>query len=55
MTVDGKEYSEGQLRMLFRALRPILTNDRNITRNNAALRATAVHIGLVTEEECDFG
>ncbi len=55
MNINGKEYSEGELRMLLRAVRRVLTSDRNITENNAALLDTAVHIGLVTEDECDFG
>lgn len=55
MLIEGKNYSEGDLRMLLRAVRRVLTNDRNITRNNAALRDTSIHIGLVTEDECNTG
>lgn len=55
MDIDGKEYSEGELRMLLRAVRRVLMSGRNITRNNAALRDTSIHIGLVTEDECDVG
>lgn len=55
MVYNGKEFSEGELRMLLRAVRRVLTSDRNITRNNAALRDTSIHIGLVSEDECDLG
>ncbi len=55
MDIGGKEFSEGELRMLLLAVKRVLTSDRNITRNNASLRDTAIHIGLVTKQECDFG
>lgn len=53
MNIDDKEYSEGELRMLLRALRLVLTSGRNIVRNYTALRDTAIHVGLVTEDECE--
>ncbi len=52
MNIDGKEYTEGQLQMLLWAVKHVLTDKRNITRNNAALRDAAVQVGLVTEDEC---
>ena len=55
MNIDDKEFSKGELRMLLRAVKRVLTNSRNITRNNAALRDTSIHIGLVTKDECDLG
>ena len=55
MKIVGKKYDEGQLRMLLRAVRKFLNNDTNICRNHAALRDTAVHIGLVSDDECDLG
>ena len=55
MNIGGKEFSEGELQMLLLAVKRVLTSDRNITRNNAALRDTSIHIGLVTEDECDDG
>ncbi len=53
--IEGKNYSEGELRMLLRAVRRVLTNDLDIEVHNCHLLETAIHIGLVTEEECDFG
>lgn len=53
MNIGGKEFSEGELQMLLLAVKRVLTNNRNITRNNASLRATAIHVGLVTEDECE--
>ncbi len=53
MDIGGKEFSEDELVMLLLAVKRVLTNSRNITRNNASLRATAIHVGLVTEDECD--
>ncbi len=55
MNIGGKEFSEDELVMLLLAVRRALTNSRNITRNNASLRATAIYVGLVTEDECDDG
>lgn len=55
MNIGGKEFSEGELRMLLLAVKRVLTQERNIVRNNASLRDTAIHIGLVTKQECDVG
>ncbi len=54
MNIGGKEFSEGELRMLLLAVKRVLTSDRNITRHNASLRDTAINIGLVTKQECDL-
>lgn len=53
MNIGGKEFSEDELVMLLLAVKRVLTNSRNITRNIASLRATAIYVGFVTENECD--
>ncbi len=45
--VDDEEYTKGQIRMLMQAVRRVLTSDRNVVKNNTALRDTAIHIGLI--------
>ncbi|KKM81367.1 hypothetical protein LCGC14_1330480 [marine sediment metagenome] len=52
MNIDGKEYSEGQLRMLLRAVKRVLKADEHdICDANQGLLDTAIHIRLVTEDE----
>lgn len=54
MTVDGKEYSEGQLRMLMSAVKRVLTcYEKDICEANLALLHTSIHIGLVDKNECN--
>lgn len=56
MVIDGKEYSEGELRMLLRAVgRMLKTAEHDICDANQGLLDTSIHIGLVTEEECNLG
>lgn len=55
MNIGGKEFSEADLVMLLLAVKRVLTSDRNITGNNAALLAIAIYVGLVTRDECDLG
>lgn len=52
--IEGKNYNEGELRMLLRAVRRVLTNEHDLEVHNCHLLETAIHVGLVTEEECDF-
>lgn len=45
--IKSEDYTPAELRMLLRAVRRVLTSDRNVVKNNAALRDTAIHIGLI--------
>jgi len=54
MIIDGKEYTDGEITMLLRAVKRVLTVDGHpykIVLVRDSLRDTAVHIGLVTKEE----
>ena len=53
MNIGGKEFSEDELVELLLAVKRVLTYKRNITRENASLRAIAIRIGLVTKNECE--
>lgn len=56
MNINGKEYSEGQLRMLLRAVERVLkTDEHDICDANQGLLDTSIHVGLVTEDECNLG
>lgn len=45
---EDRQYSEGELRMLLRAVECVLTcTERDVHKANRALRDTAIHIGLV--------
>ena len=54
MSIESKDYSEGELRMLLRAVKKVLTCDEgDICDANVGLVETAIHIGLVEPKECN--
>lgn len=56
MNIGGKEFSEGELRMLLLAVKRVLTcYEDDICKANLGLLHTSIHIGLVTKDECNGG
>lgn len=56
MTLDGKTYSDGEVLMMFRAVKRILiADDHDLWDAERALLNTALHIGLVAEDERIMG
>ena len=49
----GEEYTDGQLRMLMRAVKRVLTcTASELSAAELGMLGTAIHIGLVEEDEC---
>lgn len=56
MILNGKEFGKNDLAMLLEAVKQVLTAaEHDICDANSALLDTSIHIGLVTENECNLG